>query len=147
MNNASPSDIPERNLETQHNHRREVFWQIVAPIIISGLILFLIAILISTGRSGNVGAWAHTSLIWLSLPLLVFFLIIIIITSGLVYVCLQLILVIPSFANKLQNTITQVGAKINKLSDAVVEPILRFQSILAAIRILLQKLTPPPSDR
>src|SRR4030043_691586 len=88
--------VPERNPVTHAKHRREVFWQIILPMLI-GLLLVLtvVSIIIFSGTSSTseLSRWADVSMIWLILPsffIALLFLIILIAFTYLITVVLRL---------------------------------------------------------
>lgn len=128
---------PERNPKTHAEHKREVFWQITLPLIIGSLLLLaaLSAIIFSAIQPvTDVGRWADVSLMWLILPTLFFALIILVIMVGLVYAISLLLRIIPRYACIIQLYFEQAQGKISQLTNLLVEPILRVNSLWVATR-------------
>ena len=137
MNTPNKRLSAERNPKTHAEHNREVFWQIILPLVIGILLLIaaLAAIIFSaTLPVTDVGRWADVSLMWLILPSLFFALIILVITIGLVYGVSLLLRVIPRYARIIQLYFEQGKGKISQLTNLMVEPVLRIHSIWAATR-------------
>jgi uncharacterized membrane protein len=137
MDTPIKRQYPERNLKTHAEHKREVFWQITLPLIIGILLLLaaLSAIIFSaTQPVTDVGRWADVSLMWLIIPTLFFALIILVIMIGLVYAISLLIRVIPRYTCIIQLYFEQAHGKVSQLTDLLVEPILRVNSLWASAR-------------
>ena len=133
--------LPERNLKTQKNHRREVAWQITLPLVL-GLIIILSLFawtIISAAQGGSVSQSADTSLIFLLIPTMVMALVPLAITAGLAYGVIALIKVLPKYSYKAQEAMTKVQGLVQTGTDKLVEPIIRFKSTIAAFEVLRRK--------
>jgi hypothetical protein len=127
----------QRNPKTHAAHRREELWQIFLPLVL-GILLILAAlgaIIFSAIQPVNeLGRWASVSLVWLIMPALVIAFIILVIVSGLIYAVSFLMGKLPHAALVVQLFIEQVKGKAGQVLNTVAEPILRINSIWAAIR-------------
>ncbi len=128
---------PERNPITYQKHRHEVFWQITIPLMAGGLILLSVAIFVLwagiTG-AGDTSKLAGVSLIWLISIAMVISLLLILASVALVYVMTKLLHTVPPYAAQAQDALFLLGLRIKKASDLAVEPILRFQGLVASLR-------------
>jgi hypothetical protein len=134
--------LPERNPLTHAAHRREVFWQITFPLILTLVILLgLIAFVIYSGfqGSGSVSRWADVSLIWLLVPALVVMFVMLVILIGLVYLVSKLLGVFPGYARLVQNYFYLVQVKAKSIADKLVEPVLKIRSFKAGADVLHRK--------
>jgi hypothetical protein len=134
--------LPERNPVTHAAHRREVFWQITFPLILTLLILLgLAAFVIYTGfqGAGSVSRWADISLIWLLLPAVVVTLVVLLILIGLVYLISKLLGVFPGYARLVQNYFHLAQVRTRSIADKVVEPVLKLRSLKAGADVLRKK--------
>jgi len=69
-------------------HRSQVAWQILLPVILAGVLLVAAAVLVSLGTfrgNGNVARWAAISTIWLTLPVMMGALILLVVLMALAY--------------------------------------------------------------
>jgi EamA domain-containing membrane protein RarD len=132
---------PERNPNTHKVHRREVAWQITLPFILGLLIILGLAVwtIISTARGGSVSQEADTSLIFLLIPTMVMSLVPLAIFAGLAYGVIMLNKALPQYSYKAQQAMTKVRIAIRTGADKLVDPIIRFKSILAAFEVLRPK--------
>ncbi len=142
--------IPKkRNPKTHAAHRREVFWQITLPLL-AGILLILAAvgaIIFSTLQPiTDVGRWASVSLMWLILPALFFALLFLAVLGGLVFAVSFLLQRIPPYALIVQLFFERVKNKAGQLLNASVEPILRINSIWAAIRYATERGRKPAHE-
>jgi hypothetical protein len=131
----------ERNPITRQRHRKEVFWQITLPILISGLILLAFSILAITMTASETSLWADISLIWLIVPVMVLTLISLVMLIASIYASVKLILVLPVFAFRLQNVLILIRLKIHSLADRSVEPVLRINSFSAGIKSFVRQIS------
>lgn len=138
----------ERNPKTHAQHRREVFWQIILPLI-AGVLLLLAAlaviILSATQPVTELRRWADVSLVWIILPSLFFAFIPLVILVGLVYGVSKILQAVPVYTHKIQRFLERVSGNITRLADLMAEPVLRIHTFRAAVQRLskfLQKGTP-----
>ena len=139
----------QRNPKTHLEHRREVFWQITLPLLV-GILIILAAVgaivFSSLQPVTDVERWAGVSLIWLILPALFIALIFLAILAGLIYAVSFLLRLIPRYALIIQLYFEQARSKIGQLLNLSTEPILRINSIWAAIRYATERGRKPQQD-
>jgi uncharacterized membrane protein YhdT len=136
------SQIEERNQMTRQAHRQQALWQIILPFTVGLLvILFIVVItlLSAASGSGDISLWADISTIWLLLPVIFFTLIFFAIVSGLVYLVIRLIGVLPKYAFKTQNIMSKVQEKVRLASDKAAEPFIKVNGFWAGTRRLFGK--------
>jgi hypothetical protein len=132
----------DRNQMTRQAHRQQALWQIILPFSVGLLVilaLVMITILSATRGGGDVSLWADISLIWLLLPVIFFTLIFFAIVSGLVYLVIKLIAILPKYAFKAQNIMTTVQEKVRLGSDKAAEPFMKVNGFWAGLRKLVGK--------
>lgn len=130
----------KRNPVAQRAHRKQVFWQITVPLVIAALIILALAVLVSTGNSQSASLWADISLIWLIIPVMVVSLIFLVVLAGLVYAVIWLVRILPGYALQAQNFMVMIANQVERLGNAIVEPILRINAFLASIQALRRSL-------
>jgi hypothetical protein len=126
-----------RNPLTQLAHRREVFWQITLPLLVGTLILLVVVagvIWAAASQAGDVNQWASASIIWMLVFAMFFTLIFLLIIAGLVYAVTWLLGTLPVYTLRLQDLFVIIRFRVEKFSDAVVEPVLRVRQNGAAGR-------------
>jgi uncharacterized membrane protein SirB2 len=132
----------ERNPKTHALHRREVFWQITVPLVVGILVLLagVGAIVFFTIQPvTDVGRWASVSLIWLILPSLIIALLFLALLAGLIYLVSFMAHRIPHYTLIIQLYVQQAKDKIGQLLNLSTEPILRINSLWAAIRYATER--------
>jgi uncharacterized membrane protein SirB2 len=132
----------ERNPKTHALHRREVFWQITVPLVVGILVLLagVGAIVFFTIQPvTDVGRWASVSLIWLILPSLIIALLFLALLAGLIYLVSFMSHRIPHYTLIIQLYVQQAKDKIGQLLNLSTEPILRINSLWAAIRYATER--------
>jgi hypothetical protein len=134
MDDFDPVRLPERNPVTHALHRREVLWQITVPLVIGGIVILALAVLAAFGSSGNVSRWADISLIWVLSPMLVISLIFFVILAGLAYLMIVVIRKLPPLMRRFQDLVATLGAQVRKITDLIVEPILRIHSFTTSVQ-------------
>jgi hypothetical protein len=139
----------ERNPKTHAHHKREVFWQITLPLVV-GILLVLAAlgaiIFSATQPVTELRRWADTSLVWMILPSLFFAFILLVILAGLVYLLSRILQAVPRIAYKIQQFIEGSSNQIARLTDLMVEPILRIQAFWSAAH-RLARYTHKPAQK
>ena len=131
-------------IEVKNNHRKQTFWQIVTPLVISALIIIAVAVfvVILTTRDAS-GAfnekWASISLIYLSLPAIVFLLVLLAILIGLIYIIGKLYRALPRYAAALYAFLRDINRLTNTASDKITRPVIFINSRLTGISVLNKK--------
>jgi len=130
--------LPERNPITHQDHRREVFWQITFPLVIGAILILGLAVwtAIAAAQGGNVSQPADASLVFLIIPTMAMAFILLVIIAGFAYAVIWLNKSIPPYACQVQDFFASARDILRVGADKVVEPILRIQSALAALRAL-----------
>ena len=131
-----PPNFPPRNPFTQQKHSREVFWQITIPLVVGLLIVLALAVGVTFASAGQASRLADVSLIWLILPAMIIFLVFLVITAGLAYGMIWLIGKLPPLAFKIHKFLIRLSVAVRRVSDKVVEPVMRVESLKASWRAL-----------
>ena len=127
--------------ESYSRHRRQRFWQVIAPVGIGVLIILVIlGLVISTAVATDAGPpvsqWADTSLIWLSLPALIFAVIMALILIGMSFLMARLLKILPGYTFKAQYFVNLGKNYIIAFADKVVEPIIAVKGASATVSAL-----------
>lgn len=136
MSEYQPSSLPERNPVTHRAHRREVLLQVTIPFIIGLIVFLVVSVLVTLGPDDAVSRWGDTSLIWLIVPQLFLCLLFLILMGALAFGVIWLIRTLPVYARQLQDFVNLIGLRIRKITDSVVEPVLRIQSFTAKLKAI-----------
>jgi hypothetical protein len=138
----NPPIQPEPNPLTQRQHRKEVLWQITAPLVVGVLLVLAAGIGVAYGGATNtvqVDRLASVSIIWLIIPTMVVALIFLVITAGLAYGLMRLNGILPVYTRRLQDVFVVIGARVKRAADAAAEPVIKVQSTFAKLQVLRRK--------
>lgn len=142
--------LPERNPITHAKHRKEVFWQIIFPMLIGVLLVLVVSIIVllsATHEATNLSRWADVSLIWLILPSLFFALLLLIFLGGVVYLVTVLLQITPRYACIIQNYFELGKYKVIQISHQITSPIVKGKSMWAVVRNVGKLGRQPPEEQ
>ena len=122
-------------------HRRQSFWQIIAPVGFGTLLVLVILALVilravGTDAGGHVSQWADTSLIWLIPPVLLFALVLTLVLVEMIYLLARLLKIVPGFTFKVQYYVGLVSDYVDSFADKVAAPIIAVKSAGATVSAL-----------
>jgi hypothetical protein len=126
--------------ESYKRYRKQLFSQIILPMIITALLFVGMIVLISVATfrdGGDVGRWAAISTIWIVVPIMIAALIFIVLLTGLVYLLKRLLNITPTYTGRLQDFIHKIAVYIKHAADATVKPVFFIDGIGASIKRLL----------
>lgn len=136
--------IPPRNLKTQAQHRREVFWQITVPLLFFLLLLLgVVGLVVWSGIQANpeVRRWADVSLMWLIIPGIVSSFIMLLLLAAIAFGVIKLIQIIPGYARLVQDLFLRIQARVSAFTESLVRPVIKARSKAAGARRLRDRLT------
>ncbi len=131
--------------ESYLRHRKEMTWQIIAPIVVTFLVLIALIVLISLAtfrNNGDVARWAAISEIWIVIPIMIGLLIFITLLAGLVYLLAKLLHIMPRYTGLAQDYVYVAEIYIKRALDAVVKQVIDLQGAVASIQRFFEKLKP-----
>ncbi len=140
MDTIGSSQFTQRNPVTQRSHTRQKAWQITLPLLLGVIVALVFAILAGLAQAGDASRWADIALIFLLIPVMVVTLLFLAFFAALVYLMLRLLRIVPPFALKVQDVFAQIEQRVRIGANLTVEPFLRVQSWLAALRVLRREL-------
>lgn len=129
--------FPQPLHESYRNHRRQLFWQILLPIILTALLCVGLIVLINIAafrNNGDVARWAAVSTIWIVIPIIFGLVIVLALLGGLVYLMAKLLRVTPTYTGLAQEYVHKAAGYIRRGADAVVKPIFLIDGLGASIR-------------
>ena len=139
MREGNFSRPPERNPVTHAAHKREVFWQIIFPLVIGALVILTLAVGTWFISQNSASQASNISTIWLILPVLVLLLILTFLFGGLAYGLIRLIGILPPYAALIQNYFVFFNQKVRQACDLAAEPVLKTASAWALLSALFGK--------
>jgi hypothetical protein len=133
----NPNDIYQLSVSFRR-HQRQRFWQILAPVILGGLItlaaaMMMVLTLTETVTGVNLSQTADTSLIWLILPVMAFGILFAGLLFGLVYGVAQLLNILPKYTFLIQQYAALIEAKTKLWTIKGISPIISLKSAGAAV--------------
>lgn len=132
--------LPSRNLDTQRKHRRQLFWQILLPVLLGSAVIIALGVLSSLADDAQVNQGASAALIWLIAPNLLLCLIGLGIVLAMTIGVWKFNQVLPTYTYRLQQGIARLGKNIDQIDNALAEPVLRVQGAIASLHALWNSL-------
>ena len=141
---VKPNDILKQSPSLQR-HKKQRFWQILAPILLGGMITLAAAVLmvlaLTGGVSGiNLSQVADTSLIWLILPVVVLGVVFGLIVFGMIYAAARLLNVLPYYTFLIQQYAALIEAKIKLWMKKGMDPVITVESVKSAVSAFFKNL-------
>jgi hypothetical protein len=130
----SPAEHP-----SYQQHRRQLWTQILIPILVVILILLAVIVVTSVATfrdNGDVERWSAISAIWIILPLLGAGLLVLIFFIALVYGMAKLLALIPPYSGQAQKIVWRIEGIIKRGTDGTVKPFFVVEGIAAAVKRL-----------
>lgn len=109
--------------ESSRSHHRQVFWQIVFPLILASSILLALAILLIAGGKSPTRLLADVATIALLLPLLFLALIGILVLGFIIVMLSRLLRSLPPYTQKAQGYAVRGQFMLHRAADLSVRPI------------------------
>ncbi len=141
MKSPLPLPRPEDHLSYQ-SHRKQVWQQILLPILLTVLIFIAVIVLTSVATfrdNGEVGRWAAMSTIWLLLPVLIAGFMFLIILVTLIYLMLRLANLIPPYSYQAQRIFYRIEGGAKNISQVAHKPVLLLQELGTVIKAAIAK--------
>jgi hypothetical protein len=123
-------------------HRRQMWTQIVLPVVLAALLALGLAGLAgaaAVGGSTDTGRWAAISTMWLVLPFAVLGILLIILLAGLSYLAASLRKLIPPYSSQVQRFFFRIEAGARRAAEMTVRPVLLLQEAAARARTLMRR--------
>lgn len=130
----SPAEHP-----SYQQHRRQLWTQILIPILVVILILLAVIVItsIATFRdNGEVERWAAISTIWIILPLMGAGLLVLIFFVALIYGMAKLLAILPPYSGQAQRIVWRIEGAVKRITDETVKPFFAWEGITAAVKRL-----------
>jgi Na+-transporting methylmalonyl-CoA/oxaloacetate decarboxylase gamma subunit len=124
-------------------HRKQLWTQILLPIIFAALVFIAIIIITSLGAlryHGDVGRWAAISTIWLTLPVMIAGLIFLILLIVLIYLLSRVIAVIPPYSYQAQSIVYRIESIVKRFAEMFRKPMLAIQELTELVRAYIDNL-------
>lgn len=138
-------DRDYRNSASYLRHKSQRLWQILFPMLLTGMILLAVAILVVIGAAKPDGSeaasqWADTSLIWLIIPMMLFAFVATLLLIALIILMGKIVHVIPNYTFEAQRYGNIVSSQIKLISNKLTAPIIGVDSFLARVSAFFSAL-------
>lgn len=124
-------------------HRRQVFWQILLPVILAGagvIALVVLATIASTRGSTVTATWANIATVWLIIPLIFTGLFFAIFTAAMIFLLARLLRNVPTYTRLAQLYLQIFSVKVDTILQRTVHPQIILLSRWAAWRAFWKKI-------
>jgi hypothetical protein len=126
-------------------HRKQTFWQIWVPFFAVILLFLSLAVLAAISTSSPTGGvavtkWAHFSVVYLLIPVLLGGFIFLVVSGLLIYGVARLINILPVYTHILQAYVARAAFFIHTKADQSVSPILQVRDWWTGFRTLFKHL-------
>lgn len=140
MKNPHAPRLPDH--PSYQRHKRQLWTQILLPMIVAALLLVLMTILTVRGAfqtGGDVARWAAISTIWLVLPVMLGGLIVVAVLGALIALVASGARLIPRYSYRIQRFFYRIEHGTKRAASMVHRPILFAQGLLSAFKSGLHK--------
>jgi predicted membrane protein len=123
-------------------HRKQMWTQILLPILLTVLIFIAVIVLTSVATfrdNGDVARWAAISTIWLILPVMIAGLILLSILLAIIYLLARFISMIPPYSYQAQRFVFQIEGYVKRGTEMIVKPVLFVDLIKLQIRKFMER--------
>ena len=134
MDNLNNHHLPERNPYTHKRHQRQVFWQVLFPVILCAVLLIALAVLVSLSVNSQVVRFSDISIIFLILPTAAVGLLTLAFLGGFIFLQARIIKSLPPYARLAQIYLDRITTVLKKLADSAATPVVNIESTLAGLR-------------
>ena len=144
MSDSTPSpakrvNLPVPNPVTQAKHRREIWRQVITPLIIFLVVFIGIIISLVLTGVGTVERWAQVSSILLIMFGMVLGLIVFALLVAAAYIITQILRILPPYSRLAQDAIEKIDSQVKSGADISVKPVMEVQRFLAIIDALFKR--------
>ena len=136
-------ELPHPEHYSYQLHRKQRTMQIILPVVLSAVVFIGITILICVATfksNGDVARWAEISTIWISIPIIVTGLIILVILIGLIYGLVRALAVLPTYTSMAQDYIYIARSYIIRGADMAVKPIIDLEGFIENIKAFFERI-------
>ena len=124
-------------------HRKQMWTQILLPILFTFLIFVTVTIITSLAtfrNHGDVGRWAAISTIWLVLPVMIAGLVFLIFIIALIYLLSRITNAIPPYSHQAQRIFYRIESGVKHYAEMFRKPMLAIQELAKRVRNYIDNL-------
>jgi ABC-type dipeptide/oligopeptide/nickel transport system permease component len=143
MNNQnhgqSARQLPPPNPETYGRHRRQVWWQILFPVILGYLLVIVVGILAALGTNSQIAQLGNISAMMVITPVLVLLILTLIILLASNIGLVKLLRVLPMYSHLVLLTIRHYAKMVQDWANNTTKPVIGVKSSWAGIKAALNR--------
>jgi hypothetical protein len=133
------AQLPTPEHLSYRKHQRELWTQILLPVLIAALIVLAVIgliIYVTFFKEGDVARWSAISTIWIVLPVIVVCVIFLVLIVAICYGMARLLKLIPPYTGLAQRYVWRGQGYVQRGADMLARPVLGLESLAATIRNL-----------
>jgi len=126
------------------SHRRKTFWQVWVPFVFALILIlttavFVVLLTFNPDMDAFHTKWSSISMVFLSLPMLLVALLVLIILAGLIYLVWSFHKIVPEYSSKTLDFLIQIRDYARMGSDKILKPFIAANTAVAAIKSIYKK--------
>lgn len=140
----------KKKRDSQVRHQQQFVWQILAPVLLSLIIVLCILVLLvlNAGNAPTMNEkWAHISTIFLSLPVILFGILTLAVVLLLAWLIHKLRKSIPPLTSGFFQVVHRVNEITNQVTEKSLSPLIHGKSYAAGVKRLLSMAFHISNDR
>ena len=134
--NMMKANIPKPVHQSYKNHRKDLLWKIILPVVLSMVLCIALIVLINLATfrgGGDVARWAAISTMWIAIPTMLGMLIFLALLVGIIYLLAKLLNIAPTYTGMAQDFFYKIESYARRGANAAAKPIIFLDSIGAGI--------------
>lgn len=131
-------DLLPIELPTVRAHKRQRFWQILAPMMLVILLALAAGGFILAAKAGQTRPGADVAVIWLIAPLMLFALLCMAVLGGMIYAVARLTKITPHYTARAQKFAARVESGTRRAADTAVKPVMWVRQVGAVLESLFK---------
>jgi len=140
MKSTLPDHVNDHH--SYQRHRKQVWTQILLPILCAVLVFVVVIILTTMAtfrNNGDVDRWAAISTIWLILPVMIAGLILLILIIALIYLMVRVLNLIPPYSFQVQRFVYRIESGVKHFAEMFRKPVLALQELARFASAYIEK--------
>jgi len=124
-------------------HRRQRWTQILLPVLLAALVALGMTLFLGLATfkgDGGVSRWAAIATVWLTLPVMVAGLALLVLLVVMNYLLARLRQLIPPYSHQAQQFFYRLRGRTRRLSEWVHRPVLLFRELATSLRRRIPKM-------
>jgi hypothetical protein len=127
----------ETNHPSYRRHRRQVWTQILLPILVAAAVIIaaiVAASLVTFRDGGDPGRWVAISTIWLAIPLLLAGVLVVVVLAAAAFLLARVAGILPQYSFKAQTATRRIESAVKRGGEMIRRPQLAMRSLANRVR-------------